>query len=143
MPEPPAAPRAVVLDTHVWLTLVNGGALSTAALRAIDAAAQRGTILIPAIVIWEVAMLEKRGRIALGQPCRQWVEGAFAAPGVALAPLTPDIAIESCSLPGQFNRDPADRMIVATARVHDAAILTRDRVILAYAKAGHVAAMAA
>ena len=144
MPERTAGRRPLVLDTHVWVRYALGVRdLVPAAVKAIDSAVARGALLIPAIAVWEIALLVQRNRILLEQPIRQWIETALLQPGVALAPLTPDIAIDSCSLPGDFHKDPADRMIVATARVHNAVVLTQDRAILAYAKAGHVAAMAA
>jgi len=62
-----------------------------------------------------------------------WVRDALAYPGVQLLPLTPDIAIESTRLPDPFHKDPADRILVATARVLNLSVLTEDRKILAYA----------
>ncbi len=130
----------LVLDTHVWIWLVIGDAtLSADAREAIERAARTGSVLVPAISVWEVAMLESRGRIVLAAPLVQWVRAALAAPGLGLAPLEPEIAVESCRLPPPFHDDPADRMIVATARVAGATLLTRDRRILDYGGRGHVA----
>ncbi|HEV2444647.1 MAG TPA: type II toxin-antitoxin system VapC family toxin, partial [Candidatus Sulfopaludibacter sp.] len=86
----------------------------------------------------ELAMLEAKGRVRLGMPCERWVERALATPGLTLASLTTEIAIESTRLPGAFHGDPADRIIVATARELDARLLTRNRRIVAYARKGHV-----
>jgi len=88
--------------------------------------------------VWELGMLESKGRIQLGISCTQWVEKALAQPGVALAPLTPAIAIESSNLPGSFHGDPADRIIVATARALKARLLTSDKNIRAYARQRHI-----
>ncbi len=88
-------------------------------------------------------MIEAQGRIVLAKPCAQWVREALSAPGLSLTPLTPEIAVESCQLPGSFHDDPVDRMIVATARVADATLVTKDERIFAYGAAGHVSVLAA
>ena len=96
-----------------------------------------------AISLWEVAMLEVRQRLVLTKPALQWVQDALAAPGLSLAPLSPEIAVDACRLPADPGGDPADRMIVATARQSGATIVTRDRRILEYGRQGHVATLAA
>lgn len=109
----------------------------------IESAASRGAVLIPAISIWEVAMLVGKGRLALSMPIGEWCRQALALPGFSLAHLTPDVAIESCQLPGGLHHDPADRMIAATARVLGATVVTRDEKLLAYGTAGHIVTVAA
>lgn len=134
----------LVLDTHVWVWLVIGDpTLSSDALRAIERAASDGAVLVPAIAVWEVTMLEARRRLILNQPIAQWINEALAAPGLNLAPLSPDVAVESMRLPTPFHNDPADRMIVATARVADATLVTRDRKILDYGDSGHLTVLPA
>ena len=76
-------------------------------------------------------------------PCEAWVKRAPAAPGLELAPLTPEIAIESTRLPGEFHGDPADRVLVATARLMGAALLTRDRQIIEYGRQRYARIVAA
>jgi PIN domain nuclease of toxin-antitoxin system len=66
----------------------------------------------------------------VGRPLAQWIAEAVAAPGQSIAPLLPEISVEACCLPEAFHRDPVDRMIVATARVANATLMTRDRQIL-------------
>ena len=88
-------------------------------------------------------LLASRGRVTLGRPLSQWIEGAVSAPGLSIEPLMPQIAVEACSLPEAFHRDPADRMIVATARITNAILMTRDQQILDYAARGHLTAIAA
>jgi hypothetical protein len=88
---------------------------------------------------WEVAMLEAKGRISLSRPVEDWVRSALRAPGTRLLPLTPEIAIESTRLPGSAHGDPADRILIASARVSGGRLATRDRGILDYAGGGHVA----
>jgi PIN domain nuclease of toxin-antitoxin system len=135
-------PRSVLLDTHIWLWLVAGNPdLSMNIRDAIDQAVGAGALRIAAISLWEVALLESRGRIVLGKPIGSWFEEALAAPGPTIDPLTPQIAIESYALPEVFHGDPADRLIVATARVSNAALMTRDRRILDYAARGHLTAI--
>jgi PIN domain nuclease of toxin-antitoxin system len=82
------------------------------------------------ISLWEIATLLSLGRIAISLPLRDWLEAAAAPPLVQRRPISPAIASEVASLPDTFHRDPADRIIVATARVHDATLLTRDRRIV-------------
>ena len=134
----------LLLDTHVWLWLVAGSPLlSTEARHKIEGAAAVGTLRIAAISLWEVALLASRGGIVLGKSIGLWLEEALADPGPAIDPLSPQIAIESYALPDVFHRDPADRLIVATARVANATLMTRDRHILDYAARGHLTAIAA
>jgi PIN domain nuclease of toxin-antitoxin system len=139
----------LILDTHIWIWLIGGdSSLGEAMLAKIETAAESGRALIPAISIWEVAMLERKGRIVLTEPALQWARNGLAAPGLALAPLTPEIAVVACNLPDPTDidaalKDPADCMIVATARIEDATLVTRDRRLIAYGQAGHVAVLAA
>jgi PIN domain nuclease of toxin-antitoxin system len=136
--------RLVLLDTHIWLWLAAGTEpLSRPARDAIAVAAGGGTLRVAAMSVWEIAMLASRNRIVLGKPTAEWVEEALSAPGLALEPLSPMIAIESCQLPAGFRSDPADHLIVATARMTGATLMTRDRRILGYAAAGHLMAAAA
>ena len=88
-------------------------------------------------------MLASRGRIVLGKSISLWLDKALAEPGPAIEPLNQQVAIESYALPEVFHPDPADRMIVATARVTGAVLMTRDRQILDYAARGHLTAIAA
>ncbi len=137
-------PDLLLLDTHVWLWLVAGSSeLSTAGRHTIDRAVAAGTLRIAAISLWEIALLASRGRIVLGKSIGLWLEEALADPGPAIDPLSPQVAIEASSLPETFHRDAADRLIVATARVANAILMTRDRRILDYAGRGHLTAIAA
>jgi PIN domain nuclease of toxin-antitoxin system len=137
-------PHLLLLDTHVWLWLVAGGPdLSTETRDMINAAAAAGTLRIAAISRWEIALPASRGRIVLGKSIGFWLREALADPGPGLDPLTAEIAVESYALPDVFHRDPADRLIVATARVANATLMTRDRRILDYAARGHLTAIAA
>jgi PIN domain nuclease of toxin-antitoxin system len=137
-------PRPLLLDTHVWIWLEAGSdELPTGARRAISTALGAGLLRVAAISLWELALLASRSRVVLGKPTNLWLEEALADPGPIIEPLSTRVAIESCDLPGTIHRDPADRMIVATARVTNAALMTRDRHILDYAAQGHLTAVAA
>ena len=117
--------------------------LSTEARHKFEGAAAAGALRIAAISLWEIALLASQGRIVLGKSIGLWLEEALADPGPVIDALTPQVAIESYALPEVFHRDPADRLIVATARVASATLMTRDRRILDYAARGHLAAVAA
>jgi PIN domain nuclease of toxin-antitoxin system len=135
----------LLLDTHCWLWAQLGltQKLSRAALEAIRSAEAEGNLRISVISIWEVAMLEQHGRIALPMNIRTWVDQALSKSGIAVASLTPEIMIESVHLPGELHGDPADRMLVATARVSGATLLTKDEPLIRYSQQRHVRALAA
>ncbi len=130
----------LLLDTHFWIWLQSGeqSVFTDAILKAVESSAAGGRLHVSIISVWEVALLESKGRIRLSLPCGPWVQQALAIPGLSLAPLTPEIAIESCHLPSPFHGDPADRIIVATARILGAKLLTRDRKLVEYARKRHV-----
>ncbi len=128
-----------LLDTHVWIWLMEGNQRLAQHVRTeVQNAVANERLGVSAISVWEVAMLEARGRIVLDLECDIWVRRAIAAPGISLIPLEPEIAIASTRLPGDFHGDPADRMIVATARRRGCTLITADHAILAYAETGQV-----
>ena len=132
----------LLLDTHVLVWLAEGREdLSEDARALIDRAAGRWGLVVSAISFWEVAMLAERGKIALSRPILAWRELVLATPGIGEAPVTGDVGVESMLLPEKLHGDPADRMLVATARLNGWQLATRDRQILAYARAGHVDAV--
>jgi PIN domain nuclease of toxin-antitoxin system len=90
------------------------------------------------ISAWEIAMLAEKRRFRLGMTISGWVAQAVEVHGVKWAQLTADIAVDAGTLPGQIHGDPADRLIIATARALNCPLLTADRTILDYAAAGHV-----
>lgn len=126
----------IVLDTHAWIWLINGDEQLrlSEALPLIERAAQFSNVKVSAISVWEVSMLEAKGRISFSMECLDWVKQALAAPGISLVPLTPEIAVLSSRLPGEFHGDPADRIIVATALKLSASLVTKDRKILRYSE---------
>lgn len=129
----------LLLDTHVWIWLNNGDLeLKSAMIREIDRAAENGELFISAISVWEIATLVAKKRILLRASIHDWIEEALSQPGVELIPLHPNIAIESTLLPPGLNADPADRIIVATARAKSLTLMTRDANIREYAKIGYI-----
>ena len=122
----------IVLDTHVWLWWLHGDSRLPQQHAAIIEANESQGIGISAISCWEVAMLSQRGKVILSDAPEEWFRQALSYPGVQLVPLSPEIAVESSDLPSPFHRDPADQIIVATARVLDVPLITLDRKILAY-----------
>lgn len=141
MPEPVGP--LTVLDTHVWIWVVEGNRTEVAApsIEAIERAAKAGAVRVSAISVWEVAMLEAKGRISLSRPVDDWVDAALHVPGLRLLPLSPEIAIESTRLPGGPPGDPADRILMASARHLGGRLATRDLGILDYAQGGRLAVL--
>lgn len=134
----------IVIDTHVLVwTMQDDARLGAQARRIIDEMIGKSRILVSAITPWEIAMLVQKGRLALGDEVGRWVDSALSLPGLQLAPLEPSIAVDSVRLPGEFHADPADRIIVATARFHRVPLLTADQAILSYGARGHLQALAA
>ena len=124
--------EVIILDTHVWVWWVHGDERATQTQTEIIEANEGDEIGVSAISCWEVAKLVERGRLDLLCPLEEWFDSALNYPGIRLIGLTPAIAIESSRLPGPFHRDPADQIIVATARVYDCPLVTSDTRILQY-----------
>ena len=82
--------------------------------------------------MWKLAKKTEKAQLVLDRPLDQWLDQATVQPGLHLAELTRPILVESCRLPGPFPGDPADQIIVATARHHEAAVITKDRAIRTY-----------
>jgi PIN domain nuclease of toxin-antitoxin system len=136
-----AAEPALLLDTHYWIWLESGeiDRVPQRLRLAIQRASGAGALLLSVISVWELGMLESKGRIELSSSYEEWVSDALATPGLALVPLTPEIAIDSTRLPESFHGDPADRIIMATARRMKARLLTRDQKMLEYARRSGIA----
>jgi PIN domain nuclease of toxin-antitoxin system len=135
----------LLLDTHCWLWAQLGLAdrFSRRSLSAIRRAESGGRLRVSVISIWELGMLEQRGRISLPMDVRTWVREAFTKPGLLLAPLTPEIALESSHLPGDLHGDPADRILAASARILGATLLTKDQRLIEYARQHYLRVLAA
>ncbi len=126
----------LLLDTHIWVDFINASpTLRPGAIAAIDSARSTGSAFVSVISIWEIALLVRLKRLSLHSPVTRWVEDALKLPGINLLPFTPEIAIQSVDLPEPMHKDPADRILVASARVERLTLVTRDRDILTFAKA--------
>ena len=119
------------------------GGLSAASQAVANEAVARGQARISIISFWEIAMLVSRNKLDFGKPAALWIAESLVDPSPTVEPLTTEIAVAAGELPGGFRSDPADQIIVATARTTGATLITRDRRILAYAKAGYLTALAA
>ncbi len=123
---------SLLLDTHVLLWwLADSRRLSRAQLRALKEVSADSPAHVCDISLWEIATLAQLGRIRLTMPLREWLDNAIEPPWVELQAISPAVATEVAALPDSFHRDPADRIIVATARVLGARLLTRDESIIA------------
>lgn len=124
----------IVLDTHAWVWWASDPAqLSTAATAALDeAVGQDRPVYVSTISTWEVAMLVERGRLELALDVGDWVAHAEAVPELEFVPITNHLALRSVTLPGTLHGDPADRLIVATARYLGLPLVTRDRKLHEY-----------
>nr|WP_239549567.1 type II toxin-antitoxin system VapC family toxin [Alloalcanivorax marinus] len=123
------------MDTHVLVWWVNGGdELSTDARGEIEReqAVDDGLILVSSISAWEIAMLVSRDRLTLTMNIDDWLETVGQIPAVRFVPVDNDVGVESTRLPGEFHKDPADRLIVALARHLNSALVTADEKIRAY-----------
>jgi PIN domain nuclease of toxin-antitoxin system len=129
----------ILLDTHVLIwSLQDAPGLGSEARILLDEQLLADGLMISAISVWEIALLAKKSRIVLGMDVAMWIEEALALPGLVLAAIEPPIAIDGVMLPGDFHNDPADRIIIASARHHRLPLLTVDQAILDYGAAGHV-----
>jgi PIN domain nuclease of toxin-antitoxin system len=122
----------ILLDTHIWVWWVHADAqLPSDYLTYLQAHEAQG-FGVSAISCWDVANLVQGGRLRLPCDVGAWLQQALGSPSVQLLPLSPAVAVESNQLPGVFHRDPADQIIVATARVYNLPLATLDRTIRAY-----------
>ena len=120
----------VILDTHVWVWwLLPDSPLSARERRALDDIAADKGILLPAICQWEAQMLHSKGRIDLPVPFATWLRRAAGTDMLTVLSLNADVVIAVDDLPGTFHSDPADRIIVASARAHDLSLATHDKAI--------------
>jgi len=133
----------LLLDTCAVLWLAGKQPMSAASLEVLGRARLQGeAAAVSPISAWEIGLLNARGRLPLLMEPATWFRTLMTRPGLTLAPLTPDILVQSSFLPGEPPRDPADRIIAATARASGYRVVTRDRLLLDYADAGHLEAIA-
>lgn len=132
----------IVIDTHALIWLVEGDEkLGQKTARLIDQERTQDGVKIATISIWETAMLVDKNRVALSRSVSQWFDLVLTSPGFQLVPISPNIGVDAGSLPGRIHGDPADRLIIATARELGCPIISVDQKILDYAVEGHVEAI--
>lgn len=107
-----------------------------------EASDRRDTLFLSAFSAWEIGMLVSKGRLSLTQAPLPWFRSFASEQELSVLEATPEILVASSFLPQPLHADPADRILIATAREHDLTIITRDRAILAYGAAGHVKVLA-
>ena len=122
----------ILLDTHIWVWWVHGDERLTSNQSEIIQGNEDDVIGVSAISCWEIAKLVELGRLEVPTPLEKWFEQALSYPGIRIIELTPEVSTESTRLPGEFHRDPADQIIVATARILDCILVTSDERILNY-----------
>ena len=123
------------MSSDFWLA-VGDTRISKEVVQCLEKAALEGRLFLCQISLWEFAQKESKGKIQLNRPLHAWFQENTA--GMTLLDLPLEVSIEANCLPGDFHKDPADRMIVATARHHGLTLVTGDGLILAYAASGHV-----
>jgi PIN domain nuclease of toxin-antitoxin system len=132
----------VLLDTHTMLWMVEDHPrLGDQAAIMLNRSACDDRIAISAITPWEIALLVSKRRIDLHRDALEWLNAALSLSGIHLVPLDPEIAVASTRLPFEMHPDPADRILVATARHLGATLVTADRALLKLAKKGHFRAI--
>jgi len=132
----------ILLDTCALLWIGNGDKISAAATDALNQGFERSqTVYVSPFSAWEIGNLVSLGRLNLSLPPDRWFSGVMKYGGLELAGLTPEMLVSSNFLPSSAHKDPADRIIIATARENGMTIMTRDQKILDYAQHGHVNAL--
>ncbi len=132
----------ILLDTCAVLWLGNGDNITPAARERLNRSyAENTPVYVSPFSAWEIGNLVSLNRLRLSQPPEKWFENFRRIGNVELAALTPDVLVASSFLPEIQHKDPADRILIATARALGLTIITRDQKILDYAEQGHVNAL--
>lgn len=121
-----------LLDTHAWYWSVTEPSRLPAATRRLLRSPPSEPLGVSAISVWELCKLVEKGRIKISLPLHDWISASLHPEFLELVGLTPEIAVASTQLPGPFHRDPADQIIVATARVYNVTLVTQDRDLRRY-----------
>ena len=122
-----------ILDTHTWIWWnMHPKKLSRKVHSLLSNPDQYDELLLSAISPWEFSKLLEKGRLGISCNPEEWIAEALDMPKLRLVPLSPTISYRSTSLPDPFNDEPADQIVVATAREENATVLTKDRMIHEY-----------
>ena len=134
----------LLLDTHALLRVVLNEPFDAEARSRVNDAVVARSLFVSAATAWELGMIIRKPGVAtlLGRSLTDWFHDAIAVTRSMTLPLDADLMLSIAGLPEPLHRDPADRMLIATARVHDLTLVTRDQAILDYAALGHVKAIA-
>ena len=125
---------STLLDTHAWVWWVTEDRrLSARAKSRIAASLASQDLWVSLISVWELAKKVEKQQLILGRPLHEWLDQALTRQGLGIRELTRPILVESCELPQPFHGDPADQIVVATARHHGATVVTKDQQIRRYA----------
>jgi PIN domain nuclease of toxin-antitoxin system len=135
--------QPLLLDTCAVIWIAENEKLAPGAIEALDDANESGAATyVSPITAWEIGMLVSRDRLKLLITPQRWFARLFETQGVKLAVMSPDLLIDASFLPGNPPRDPADRIIAATARDYGCTLITRDRLLLDYGEQGYVSVLA-
>ncbi len=130
-----------LLDTCAAMWLVEGTLRPAAAEALLESYRAGRTTFVSPFSAWEIGLLAASGRFRSTYPAEGWLKRLTSLPGIALADLSARVLLDSWKLPGKLNRDPADRIIAATAREYGYTVMTRDRAMLTYAKQGYLSVL--
>lgn len=123
----------LLLDTHAWFWWVQDPIrIPLKTRRRLEEEEEDGSLLVSAVSVWEIALKTSIGKLELPMDVRSWVAAAKVYPAIHVLPLSDEVALESTLLPGAFHNDPADRFLVALARVKKVPLVTADRKIRDY-----------
>jgi PIN domain nuclease of toxin-antitoxin system len=130
--------QPILLDTHVAVWLSADSNLKASVRSKLERAYRDNQLFLSPISAWEIGMLVAKKRLDFGESPLGWLQTFISKFRIKIADLTPEIAINSTYLPGELPGDPADRILVATARAHSAMLASADEAILSYAQEGYV-----
>ncbi len=133
----------LLLDTCAVIWSAEEDGLTSHAIEEIAAhSAAGGVIFVSPISAWEIAMLVGKGRLSISENPQKWLSRLLEKPNLRVSEMSVDMMLACGALPEPLHGDPADRIIIATAREYGLRIVTRDQKILDYAEKGHVMALA-
>jgi len=131
--------NCVILDTHVLLwSLLQPEELTEETKSKVEQEHKKQNLLVSSISLWEIAMLSHKKRIHIFEPIKNFLSSIEEISGINICEISAEVAAESILLQNNFHGDPADRIIVSTARVYSATLLTRDKQILHWSEYGSV-----
>lgn len=134
---------ALLLDTCAAIWISDDQPMARQTVEALGHARANGEpIYVSPITAWELSLLVSRRRLNLQMTPERWFARLMQAPGLRLSDMSPNVLIAASFLPGNPPRDPADRILAATAREYGYTLVTRDRPLLDYAEHGHLQALA-